>query len=296
MTESRGSLRQIVCPLCGPCGARVLAGETRIIGATPPTAVVRCSRCGLLSRDPLPSPRELEDLYSGDTLPRAYEEAVGQAYELGDRKPAPHAAARLVDLERLLGGPGRLLDVGAARGVFLGLARSRGWQVEGTELSADAVRSARREFSLDLVRSPVKSAGFGAARFDAVHLNHALEHLPEPIRSLQEIHRLLRPRGILAIEVPNEFGDLMGIVRERLLGRPRKAYAVPSPHLYFFTPSTLRAVVRRAGFQVHSLRTPRRARYPGSFIPFGSWAKRALYLLEGWFKRGPLIELYAVKP
>jgi SAM-dependent methyltransferase len=274
----------------------VLDEESRIIGARSSSVVVRCVRCGLLSVDPLPTPEALADTYRRDDLPHAYEKAHGQAYVLGDREAPAYAHERLGDLERLLGGPGRLLDVGAARGVFLNLARSRGWDVTGIELSIEAMRAARGAFGLELIPSTVEEAGFRDGSFDAVHMSHVLEHLPSPVGTLREIHRILRPGGVLMIEVPNEFGDLMGAVRELVLRRRRPAYEVPSPHLYFFTPRTLRAVVRRAGFRTRALRTPRRARAEGSLIPLGDWVKRAVYAIEPWLRRGPLIELYALRP
>jgi SAM-dependent methyltransferase len=38
---------------------------------------------------------------------------------------------------------------------------------------------------------------------DEIHMYHVLEHLHEPIRKLEEIHRILKPGGILHIRVPH---------------------------------------------------------------------------------------------
>lgn len=284
------------CALCGGWEATVLEKESRIVGARPPAAVVRCGGCGLLRIDPPPPAEALARLYREDGLVRDYESRCGRAYVSGDLDAAPFAAARLATLERLRGGPGRLLDIGAARGVFLALARSRGWTVTGVELSDEGVRIARERFGLELKRTTLEDAAFSDASFDVTHMSHVLEHLEDPLLSLQEVRRVVRPGGIVAIEVPNEFGDLLGSVRQLLLRRPRAAYAVPSPHLYFFTPATLRRLVMRAGFRILHVETPRRDRDQGSRIPFGLLGKRAVYALEDLLRRGPLIELYAKRP
>ncbi len=284
------------CVLCGSGEAAILEKESRIVGARSPAAVVRCGGCGLLRLDPPPAPDAVARLYREDGLVLEYEARCGRAYVSGDIEPAPFAASRLAALERLRGGPGRLLDVGAARGVFLDLARSRGWTVRGVELSSEGVRVARERFGLEVAETTLEGAGFPDGSFDVVHMSHVLEHLDQPLRSLAEVRRVLKPGGILALEVPNEFGDLLGSVREVLLRRPRIVYAVPSPHLFFFTPATLRRLVARAGFRPVALSTPRRDRDSGSRIPFGLLGKRVVYVLEDVLRRGPLIELYATRP
>jgi len=44
---------------------------------------------------------------------------------------------------------------------------------------------------------------FESASFDLALLNEVLEHVPNEIRALQEIHRVLKPKGILIIFSPN---------------------------------------------------------------------------------------------
>ena len=42
-------------------------------------------------------------------------------------------------------------------------------------------------------------------------LNNVLEHLADPVAILQEIKdKVLRPGGLVVIDVPNEFNDFQG--------------------------------------------------------------------------------------
>lgn len=51
---------------------------------------------------------------------------------------------------------------------------------------------------LDLLPYPFKS-NFA----DEIHMYHVLEHLHDPLKKLEEIHRILKPGGILYLRVPH---------------------------------------------------------------------------------------------
>jgi len=86
-----------------------------------------------------------------------------------------------------------------------------------------------------------------------------LEHVVDPLATLKRVHALLRPGGAVAIAVPNQGSLLTYLVGwyARLGGPAANAMLfrlyVP-PHLYYFTPPTLRRVVEAAGFRVVELR------------------------------------------
>lgn len=242
----------------------------------------------------MPSQAELQAVYEDGDLHRNYAERHGSAYVSGDFEALPYIHHRLIDIGRMVGGGrARILDIGAANGAFLAGARALGWEIEGVELSQTSSDMAYRHFGINLHTYSLHDAQFPAGWFDAVHMSHVLEHMPDPWATLLEIHRILRPGGVLAIEVPNEFNDLFGTLRSRLLGRHREPYAVPSPHTHFFTPATLKRLVEDTGFEVCHMETPRRDATEDSAFPFGGLVRRAVFAAERMLKRGPLIEVYA---
>src|SRR3989344_7832903 len=52
----------------------------------------------------------------------------------------------------------------------------------------------------DLDRVPYP---FADDSIDEIHFYHVLEHLHDPVRKLEEIHRILKPGGILSMRVPH---------------------------------------------------------------------------------------------
>ena len=76
---------------------------------------------------------------------------------------------------------------------------------------------------------------------------HVLDHLVDPLRHLGDIHRCLRPGGLLSIVVHNEQSILA-----RGLGKRNPIFSTFHPQL--FNPGTLISMVEKAGFEVIGIR------------------------------------------
>jgi len=167
-----------------------------------------------------------------------------------------HRAA-LARIARYVRPPGRLLDFGCGFGLFLDAARAAGWDVAGLDPLPGHGAYARGALGLDVVSDTLRDETFPVRSFDVVTAFQVFEHLPDPRTELTQLRRLLRPGGIVAIEVPNIATPLV-----RLMG-PRHRHFVPD-HLWFFSPTTLRRFVEAAGFEVLEVARPTRwlsARY-----------------------------------
>jgi SAM-dependent methyltransferase len=281
---------------CIVCGSRRWAdcpSVTTVIRPVFGGGVVRCSSCGQGRVDVLPSDDALAEYYSSPAYLAGYRDA-GECMVM-DETAKPLIADRLATLKKYIPTCGVLLDIGASRGHFLHEARLRGWEVAGIEIGSDAIAYARERFGIEMLSGTLESVPLSRESFDCVHLSHVLEHLREPVESIRRLHGALRRRGLLVIEVPYEFGDLFTRVRSALIRRPPQPYAVPSPHLHFFTHATLCQLLRNHGFHIVQSSTPRRNAAIDSRILGGTLFKKAIYALECRWKMGPLIEVYAQK-
>ncbi|HUF48540.1 MAG TPA: class I SAM-dependent methyltransferase [Vicinamibacterales bacterium] len=275
------------CALCATQETRALNLESRLARIPFGGRIVACTGCGLRRVDPQPTAAQLEALYL-DAVD-AYREA-GLDYVGGTTSAPAYLLERIEELERRLGSPGRLLDVGAGAGTLLQLASDRDWAVVGTERSAASAASLRAR-GFDIRLGDLSNAGWPDGTFDAIHLNHVLEHLPDPRASLRAARRLLRPGGLLAIEVPWEFADLPFQVR-RVFGLQRP-HRLPSQHLWFFSPATLSRTVGAAGLEVVSVSLRRDCDDPQAARRL---AKLVVERIERAAGRGPLIVLLARAP
>jgi 2-polyprenyl-3-methyl-5-hydroxy-6-metoxy-1,4-benzoquinol methylase len=196
--------------------------------------IVECSGCRLVYAFPRPPGECIENFYADLIDPDYCREAEGRA-----------ASCRLMldRLQKHCGTPGRLLDVGAATGIFLRLARDAGWDAMGVEPSHWAAKHARDEFGLDVRCDVFPTAQLDGQRFDAITMLDVIEHTDSPRRVLGAVRDSLNPGGILALVTPD-----VGSLVARLLGPRWWHYRVA--HLYFFDRATLWRVLREAGFEV----------------------------------------------
>ena len=140
-------------------------------------------------------------------------------------------------------GEGRLLDVGCGTGKALEFFREMGWHVTGVEMSSYAASVARRDSGCDVLVGEIEEVPLGDESFDVVRFSHNLEHLASPRKALEKARRVLRPAGLLWIEVPNAAS-----IERRLFGRHWFCWDLPR-HLYHFTPETLSRLLAGTGFR-----------------------------------------------
>lgn len=160
-----------------------------------PTDLVSCRECGLLFRNPRPTPDEISRMYAGDEYgPSRLSEMFESQVELYRPK------AR--SLTRWLGQGSIVVEVGSFVGGFLEAGRERGWDVLGVD-PGEEVNAFCRERGLPVVEGTLPDASLRAGSVDAVAVWNTFDQIPDPRPTLAEARRILRRGGLLALRVPN---------------------------------------------------------------------------------------------
>jgi 2-polyprenyl-3-methyl-5-hydroxy-6-metoxy-1,4-benzoquinol methylase len=215
------------------------------VRSAPPYAIVRCRGCGLTYLSPRPSPEATERLYGPEYFENPRPGSPGYpSYRRLAAALEREALAKLAVVEAIVPPPARLLDHGCGTGVFLGVARRRGYEVFGIDVSAWAIETLRRERRLPAAHATLETGWGEDGSFDVVTSWDVLEHSPDPARTLGHIRRLLRPDGVLLLTTPDVAG-----VDARLLGRLWYGYTKIPEHYYFYSRDTLAALARNAGLE-----------------------------------------------
>lgn len=248
-------LEQVRCNLCG-------ADDTAPLTQVDGFHIVRCKRCGLLYVNPRYREDVLQEIYTEtyydhDGIVNGLEFFGYDNYVADEENIKITFARRLKTIERHVS-TGRLLDIGCATGFFLALAREKGWEVVGTEVSQFGARYGKEKLGLDVRLGTLKDLNFDAGAFDVVTLWDVIEHVTDPIAELQEIQRILCDGGLLSIITPDA-GSLVA----RLLGRRWEEYRRVREHVYFFSRRTIAEMLRRVGFDVLKFESAGKAFYLG---------------------------------
>ncbi len=211
-------------------------------------SIHRCRGCDLLASGPTLDGPALAALYGAGF----YEKGARRfRLSLAERIMRGFREARARRIHSLLKGPSRILDVGCGRGFTLAALQAKGHEVHGTQLSSEAVAFAQEVLHLRHIESrDLLEIGYPEASFDMVTLYHVLEHVGDPVQVVREISRILRPGGLLIVEVPHAEG--LGAL---VSGRYWLGWDVPY-HRFHFTQATLGGLVREAGLEVEGWSFP----------------------------------------
>ncbi|MBA3521883.1 MAG: class I SAM-dependent methyltransferase [Gemmatimonadales bacterium] len=243
------SYRVTSCPLCGTDESQIVVESAAQMSATGNRfTFVRCRQCELIYLSPRVVESEIGRYYEAGYLPHRGAAAWGKYAPLAAEGQRRTDRARVRWARRVspLGSSSAVLDVGCGRPTFLAALGGTGARAVGLD-SSDAGWSDDRErwaaAGLELHQSRV-SEGLPAGPFDLITMWHSLEHDYQPLDTLRRLRGVVREGGALLVEVPN----YQSLTR-RLHGPQWAGYHTPR-HTAVYTPATLAALLKRAGWRV----------------------------------------------
>jgi len=188
----------------------------------------------------------------------------------------------------LAGQKGKMLDAGGSYGAFSFHFARLGWNVRVVDFDQDTLRVGRaiKEHlgvnTISFHYGNLMQTDFKDGEFDAILLCHVLEHIKEDVMTLRELHRVLRPGGILAIVLPYSQEDIeydrpkyfININEER--AKAIGAYTDEGHWREGYSFERLQSLLKRTGFTVED-----RARIAYStLLPNSTYAFPITFLLS----------------
>lgn len=279
--EKIESVPVLRCLLCGSEGHLKYKNlDDRLFGYSKEWNIRECinPECGLLWLDPMPLESEIWKAYTKyythtDQNKGAFSflKHLETAYiklKYLDEKPAPgikryagylmyllptekaETDFKMMYLKKMPGG--KLLDVGCGNGWFITNMKQFGWEVYGTDLDAKAVEYCKTQ-GLNAFEGSLETINFPEDYFDAIVVNHAIEHVYRAQSLLNECFRILKKGGTLRVATPNSKSYLH-------MKKFKKAWFPLDPprHLYLYNPKLLESMASRAGFKhIRAITSPR---------------------------------------
>jgi 2-polyprenyl-3-methyl-5-hydroxy-6-metoxy-1,4-benzoquinol methylase len=141
----------------------------------------------------------------------------------------------------------RLLEVGCGNGQHLLRMQCLGWSVQGTDLD-ERVALAGRNLGLRVEAGSLGSLPFEPQSFDAIVLNHVIEHVSDPVQEMKRCYELLVPGGLVSVATPNGTSHGCKSFREAWRGLE------PPRHFAILNRRALRLVAETSGFEILTCR------------------------------------------
>jgi SAM-dependent methyltransferase len=213
--------------------------------------IVKCPRCGLMWRNPMPDPVFLHDLYAPEYFdtrryPRSLRDQVGipdatRGEMMRRQKRTEEEVRRWTKYMLARDGRGRqrkLLEIGGGRGYLQRAAQAAGWDTLGLEISSHGIKEAiqRRLTVIPVTLDELCDRYVPYLKFfDAIVFFDFLEHVTDPGRILRMVRAILKDDGLIILRVPCI--DESDIPRFHLVD-----------HIFHFSDRTLRAFLARENF------------------------------------------------
>ena len=245
--------------------------------------LVKCLECSFMFLNPKPNQNLLKSLYNdSEYFTSDYSGGEKIAYQDSfdrNKKRYQKIISRLKKYKK----SGLLLEVGCAGGHFLKLAKDSGYEIKGIEISEIMVKFAKEKLDLDVSIGIIEDIKLSNQSYDIVYLGDVLEHVYDLNLFLKEISKILKPSGLLYIDLPSTYNyTLLGMViyplvalkyflkgklpfRKKyfLFKQHRKKYKnCPPYHLYEFTPKSVENLLIKYNF------------LPIEIISFDGWPKQ----------------------
>ncbi len=256
----------VECPHC----ERDLAQRFLIFA---PAHLKQCRGCGLVYTSPRAESEQISRFFASHYILNA----ARLERELGSYRA--ESLRREAALLQRLKPSGRILDIGCAGGAFLDHLPAGVWEKHGVEPSSLAGEEASRR-GVRVYRGLLSEAQIPrGVEFDAITCLDTLCLSMTPQADLQRMRELLRPDGVLLIDLPGyhyrlvrNLGPICWLINRRWTNFDHR-----SPHLFIFSAASLGKMLARAGMRIEQI-------LPESAPARGSAALRALN--RAWFSLG----------
>jgi SAM-dependent methyltransferase len=194
--------------------------------------LLECRVCDVLYASPAPASAALEQAYDGASFDASSESAFA----------ARTYGAYLKQIGKGIPDRKGALDIGTGDGTFLEQLLAAGFtEVQGVEPSGAPIAAATPHIRSLIRNSPFRSADFAPETFRLVTCFQTLEHVHDPLQLCQDVFRITKPGGAFFVVCHNRRAPL-----NRLLGKKSPIFDIE--HLQLFSPTSVRALLRAAGF------------------------------------------------
>ena len=235
------------CPICGGSNIKLFLECNDYFASKEPYNIAQCNSCDFLFTQNFPSEEEIGRYYDSPNYVSHSNASKGLMNRLyhSIRSYMLNKKANLIENLSACK-KGSLLDIGCGTGYFIGLMKSRNWQVSAIEKSSEARAFTKTNWGIEPTDLQALHTKIEET-YDVITMWHVLEHIQPLNETLEAIAKTLKTNGTLFIALPN--ADSYDAIKYKEYWA---AYDVPR-HLWHFTPKTFTHLANHHGFELKKM-------------------------------------------
>lgn len=207
-----------------------------------------CTRCGLLFQRDIPNDHLMERLYDHWIDPKKVFALNSQEQDLAYYARNAQEVMRMVAFSGKEPSSLKVLDFGMGWAEWAMMAKAFGVDSYGMELSKERIEHAKVNGIKVIEWDEVPGQAF-----DIINTEQVFEHIPEPLQTLKQLGKGLKPGGLIKISVPTANGierRLKTMDWKAPKGSPNSLNAVaPLEHINYYRRRTFAEMGKKAGFE-----------------------------------------------
>ena len=206
--------------------------------------LLRDSKYDLLLTHPKPNNEELGKYYESEAY-ISHTDANKSLFDKVYQTVKNHTIKQKLKLINSLNTEDKtILDIGCGTGDFLETCRNDQWSISGIEPNDGARSIAVNKTEYSILSSIEELLNNDLNQFDVITMWHVLEHVPDLSEYIISLKKLLKPKGILIVAVPNYKS-----YDAKYYGKFWAAYDVPR-HLWHFSKRSMETIFREHNFKI----------------------------------------------
>lgn len=204
---------------------------------------VKCKKCGMVFQDPMPTPSKLKDYYvNGESYWTDHRHTIinnlENLFKVGDFYVEIIKRNISIDKEMCV------LDFGCGTGTFLFRIKPFVKEARGIDLSEWSAEFAKDNFEIEIDTRNLNEISNYDNYFDIITMWQTLEHITNPIETIESLKKFLKPGGHLIIGVPN-----VNSFFAKVLGKKWSHYNADE-HVLLFNTKTLSKFMGKMDFNI----------------------------------------------
>lgn len=227
-----------VCPFCKNFQAKP-------VFKTGKYSLISCTSCDLVYLMPMPTKAQIASLYGEEYFNNEMDHAIGYANYNHMEGVLKKEAAKKIEFIKGATNKKKLLDIGCGLGTFLRVAKSKGFDVCGNDISTYAQKYVKSHLKTEFFLGQLTKISLPKESFDIVTAWDVFEHIPEVNRAFSAVNICLKPGGYLFLTTPN-----IKSWDSKFFGKHWYGYKKIPEHLIFFSPQSIAKILNANGFKV----------------------------------------------